>query len=148
MSDFLWNPNPKSDHIYGRSLALAELFREGNLFIFPRISKQILLLEQFEVEGVTYLTSSSMKPKPTWSRIYFFILNVCRSIKYKRHKYLWPHCKVFCFFKQISLNLTDMDETPMHIAYEEAKKDAAEINIPVTGSEVVGLVPLQALLGT
>lgn len=47
---------------------------------------------------------------------------------------------------QISLNLTDMDETPMHIAYEEAKKDAAEINIPVTGSEVVGLVPLEALL--
>ena len=41
-----------------------------------------------------------------------------------------------------------MDETPMHIAYEEAKKDAAEINIPVTGSEVVGLVPLEALLGT
>ena len=40
-----------------------------------------------------------------------------------------------------------MDETPMHIAYEEAKKDAEELNIPVTGSEVVGLVPLQALLG-
>ena len=40
-----------------------------------------------------------------------------------------------------------MDETPMHIAYEEAKKDAKELNIPVTGSEVVGLVPLQALLG-
>lgn len=41
-----------------------------------------------------------------------------------------------------------MDETPMHVAYEEAKKDAAELNIPVTGSEVVGLLPLQALLGT
>ena len=36
----------------------------------------------------------------------------------------------------------------MHIAYEEAKKDALEIGIPVTGSEVVGLVPLEALLGT
>eukprot|EP00093_Oithona_nana_P014865 14865.XXX_972284_975935_1 [CDS] Oithona nana genome sequencing. len=47
---------------------------------------------------------------------------------------------------QISLNLTDMDETPMHIAYEEAKKDATELNIPVTGSEVVGLLPLKALL--
>ena len=40
-----------------------------------------------------------------------------------------------------------MDETPMHIAYEEAKKDATELNIPVTGSEVVGLLPLKALLG-
>jgi len=47
---------------------------------------------------------------------------------------------------QLSLNLTDMDQTPMHIAYEEAKKDAVELNIPVTGSEVVGLVPLQAML--
>ena len=40
-----------------------------------------------------------------------------------------------------------MDLTPMHVAYEEAKKDAQELNIPVTGSEVVGLLPLQALLG-
>jgi len=47
---------------------------------------------------------------------------------------------------QISLNLTDMDETPMHVAFEEAKKDAEELQIPVTGSEVVGLLPLQALL--
>lgn len=47
---------------------------------------------------------------------------------------------------QISLNLTDMDLTPMHIAYEEAKKDAAELNLPVTGSEIVGLVPLRAML--
>lgn len=35
----------------------------------------------------------------------------------------------------------------MHVAFEEAKKDAQELNIPVTGSEVVGLVPLKALLG-
>ncbi len=40
-----------------------------------------------------------------------------------------------------------MDQTPMHVAYEEAKKDAEELNLPVTGSEVVGLVPLKALLG-
>jgi len=47
---------------------------------------------------------------------------------------------------QISLNLTDMDVTPMHVAYEEAKKDATELGLAVTGSELVGLVPLQALL--
>ena len=39
-----------------------------------------------------------------------------------------------------------MDETPMHVAYEEAKKDAEELSLPVTGSEVVGLVPLKAML--
>jgi len=47
---------------------------------------------------------------------------------------------------QISLNLTDMDVTPMHVAYEEAKKDAGEIGVAVTGSELVGLVPLASLL--
>lgn len=47
---------------------------------------------------------------------------------------------------QISLNLTDMDVTPMHVAYEEAKKDATAMGLAVTGSEVVGLIPLAALL--
>ncbi|XP_045107943.1 formimidoyltransferase-cyclodeaminase-like [Portunus trituberculatus] len=47
---------------------------------------------------------------------------------------------------QISINLTDYDVTPMHVAFEEAKKDAAELKIGVMGSEVVGLVPLAALL--
>lgn len=47
---------------------------------------------------------------------------------------------------QISLNLTDTDVTPMHVAYEEAKKDATELKVAVTGSELVGLVPLSAML--
>lgn len=47
---------------------------------------------------------------------------------------------------QISLNLTDMDVTPMHVAYEEAKSGAAELGLAVTGSELVGLVPLQSIL--
>ncbi|XP_069950436.1 formimidoyltransferase-cyclodeaminase [Cherax quadricarinatus] len=47
---------------------------------------------------------------------------------------------------QISINLTDFDVTPIHIAYEEAKKDAEKLNLAVTGSEIVGLVPLAAIL--
>lgn len=47
---------------------------------------------------------------------------------------------------QISVNLTDYDVTPMHVVYEEAKKDAAELRLGVMGSEAVGLVPLGALL--
>ena len=39
-----------------------------------------------------------------------------------------------------------MDATPMHVAYEEARKDAGELRLPVTGSEIVGLVPLKAML--
>ena len=41
---------------------------------------------------------------------------------------------------QISLNITDMDITPMHLAYEEAKADADKMKIAVTGSELVIII--------
>ncbi|QQR87669.1 MAG: glutamate formimidoyltransferase [Flavobacteriales bacterium] len=47
---------------------------------------------------------------------------------------------------QLSLNLTDIDIAPMHIAFDEACKSAQERGIRVTGSELVGLVPKKALL--
>ncbi|KAG8224760.1 hypothetical protein J437_LFUL005329 [Ladona fulva] len=47
---------------------------------------------------------------------------------------------------QISLNLIDHEVTPMHVAFEEVCKDAKELKLGVVGSEVVGLVPLSALL--
>lgn len=47
---------------------------------------------------------------------------------------------------QLSLNLTNISITPIHIAFEEASKKAAERGIRVTGSELVGLVPLKAML--
>lgn len=47
---------------------------------------------------------------------------------------------------QVSTNLADHDVTPIHVAYEEVCKDAAALNLPVVGSEIVGLVPLVTLL--
>lgn len=47
---------------------------------------------------------------------------------------------------QISLNLTNISITPVHVAFEEASKKADERGIRVTGSELVGLIPLKALL--
>jgi glutamate formiminotransferase/formiminotetrahydrofolate cyclodeaminase len=47
---------------------------------------------------------------------------------------------------QLSLNLTNISITPVHIAFDEACKKAAARGIRVTGSELVGLVPLQAML--
>lgn len=47
---------------------------------------------------------------------------------------------------QLSLNLTNISITPMHIAFDEACKSATERGIRVTGSEIVGLVPLKAML--
>ncbi len=47
---------------------------------------------------------------------------------------------------QISMNLTNINITPMHIAFDEVCKKADERGIRVTGSELVGLIPLQAML--
>lgn len=47
---------------------------------------------------------------------------------------------------QISINLTNINVTPMHIAFDEACKKAEARGIRVTGSELVGLIPLQAML--
>jgi len=47
---------------------------------------------------------------------------------------------------QLSLNLTNISITPIHLAFEEADKQARDRGIRVTGSELVGLVPLRAML--
>ena len=47
---------------------------------------------------------------------------------------------------QISMNLNNYKVTPPHVAYEEAKEDAKKLNVGVAGSEIVGLVPLEAML--
>jgi glutamate formiminotransferase/formiminotetrahydrofolate cyclodeaminase len=47
---------------------------------------------------------------------------------------------------QISMNLTDITTTPVHIAFDEVCAKAAERGIRVTGSELIGIVPLQCML--
>jgi glutamate formiminotransferase/formiminotetrahydrofolate cyclodeaminase len=47
---------------------------------------------------------------------------------------------------QISMNLTNISVTPVHVAFDETSKKATERGIRVTGSELVGLIPLQAML--
>ena len=47
---------------------------------------------------------------------------------------------------QVSMNLTDINATPVHTAFEEACKRAAARGMRVTGSEIVGMVPLRVLL--
>ncbi len=47
---------------------------------------------------------------------------------------------------QISYNLTNISITSMHIAFDESCKSAQERGLRVTGSELVGLVPLKAML--
>lgn len=47
---------------------------------------------------------------------------------------------------QVSINITRFRETPLHIVFDECVKSAYERGYRVTGSELVGLVPLSAML--
>ena len=47
---------------------------------------------------------------------------------------------------QVSMNLTNYNVTAIHTAFEEVKKEATRLGVEVTGSEIVGLVPLEALI--
>lgn len=47
---------------------------------------------------------------------------------------------------QISYNLTNINITSMHVAFDESDKAATARGLRVTGSELIGLIPLQAML--
>ncbi|HYM62965.1 MAG TPA: glutamate formimidoyltransferase [Thermoanaerobaculia bacterium] len=47
---------------------------------------------------------------------------------------------------QVSMNLTDLDTTPLHLAFDTCEDRARERGLRVTGSELVGLVPRSVLL--
>lgn len=49
---------------------------------------------------------------------------------------------------QVSMNITDINTTPLHVAFEEACRAAAARGLRVTGTEIVGLVPKRVLLET
>lgn len=47
---------------------------------------------------------------------------------------------------QISMNLTNISVTPVHVAFDEVARKADDRGLRVTGSELVGLIPLKSLL--
>lgn len=49
-------------------------------------------------------------------------------------------------FAQVSMNLTNYKETPIHTAFEAVKTQAKEFGTEATGSEIIGLVPKEALV--
>ena len=49
-------------------------------------------------------------------------------------------------FAQISMNITDINKTSLHKAFEECRKSATKRGMRVTGSELVGLVPKKVMI--
>jgi len=46
---------------------------------------------------------------------------------------------------QVSINLTDFEQTPMHLVFETVRREAERYGVPVVGSEIVGLIPRKAI---
>ncbi|MFN8005894.1 MAG: glutamate formimidoyltransferase [Terriglobia bacterium] len=46
---------------------------------------------------------------------------------------------------QVSMNLTDFEQTPMYLVFEKVKEEAAAQGVSIAGSEIVGLIPAAAL---
>lgn len=47
---------------------------------------------------------------------------------------------------QVSMNITDINQTPLHVAFEEVKRKADARGLRVTGTEIVGLVPASVIM--
>ena len=47
---------------------------------------------------------------------------------------------------QVSMNITDIKQTPLHVAFDEVCRAAAARGVRVTGTEIVGLVPRNSLI--
>ncbi|GAU77364.1 glutamate formimidoyltransferase [Fusibacter sp. 3D3] len=49
---------------------------------------------------------------------------------------------------QVSMNMTDFTKTPLYRAFELIKIEAMRYGVSIVGSEIIGLVPMDALIGT
>ena len=49
---------------------------------------------------------------------------------------------------QVSMNLTNYQKTPVHRVFEMIKSEAARYGVDILGSEVIGLIPMEALVDT
>ena len=65
-----------------------------------------------------------------------------------------PYCKAMGVelkeknMAQVSMNMTNYTRTALYQSFELIKREAATYGVPVAGSEIVGLVPMQALIDT
>ncbi len=46
---------------------------------------------------------------------------------------------------QVSINMTDFEQTPMHRVFEMVKREAERYGVSIVGSEIVGLIPKRAM---
>ena len=80
-----------------------------------------------------------------------------KILKDKKGNTIWrpgslKHVKAIGWFieeygiTQISMNLTNIQKTPIHVVFDEVCKKASKRGIRVTGSELVGLIPLNAMI--
>lgn len=100
----------------------------------------------------TFLIAYNVNLLGTKEQAHRIALNIRENGRSDSEPGLLPETKAIGWYMdeynmaQISINLTNYKITPVHIAFETCKAEAAKLNIAVTGSELVGLIPLEAML--
>ena len=105
--------------------------RRANAIAFDVREKGRILREPDPLTGEVVRDSNG---DPVWTP---GLLKACKGIGWFIEEY---------GVAQISMNLTDLSVTPVHAAFDACEARAAARGIRVTGSEIVGLVPLAVLL--
>lgn len=105
--------------------------RRANAIAFDVREKGRILREPDPLTGEVVRDASG---DPVWTP---GLLKACKGIGWFIEEY---------GVAQISMNLTDLSITPVHAAFDACEARAAARGIRVTGSEIVGLVPLTVLL--
>jgi glutamate formiminotransferase len=63
----------------------------------------------------------------------------------------FPHVKALGLYltsrnqAQVSMNLTDFEVTPVHVVFQAVRREAERRGVAIHGSELIGLIPRQAL---
>lgn len=100
----------------------------------------------------TFLIAYNINILGTKEQAFRIALNIRENGRNDGTPGLLKECKAIGWFvdeynlAQISINLNDYTVTSIHQAFETCKKEAAQLQVAITGSELVGLVPKAALL--
>src|ERR1051326_2272100 len=74
---------------------------------------------------------------------------IARTIRFSNGGF--PHVKALGFLlasrnlTQVSMNLTDFEQTPIHVVFEAVLREAGRYGVSVVGTELVGLIPQKAI---
>ena len=114
-----------------KNLTLGEDYLADHFPTFP-VLPGVLMLESLVEAGAWLLRITHDFEKS------LIVLHEVRNIKYA--SFVEPGQQM-----QVSMNLVDIDLTPVHVVFEAIRREAESAHVEIAGSEFIGLVPKRAV---